>query len=119
MRTFLTLSWSRSSPSERRESTANTAKTNRDNVRELISSGALPGRKIGRLEERLAQLHFQLAYRLADGRLRAAELVGDPRYAALLDERYERAQERDIERSRHVLCINKTLHIAKHNKFAS
>ncbi|MGH8933124.1 MAG: helix-turn-helix domain-containing protein [Egibacteraceae bacterium] len=29
-------------------STANTDKTNRDNVRELISSGVLPGRKIGR-----------------------------------------------------------------------
>jgi hypothetical protein len=27
---------------------ANTDKTNRDNVRELISSGVLPGRKIGR-----------------------------------------------------------------------
>lgn len=30
------------------ESTANTDKTNRDNVRELISSGVIPGRKIGR-----------------------------------------------------------------------
>jgi hypothetical protein len=30
------------------ETTANTDKTNRDNVRELISSGAIPGRKIGR-----------------------------------------------------------------------
>ena len=30
------------------ENTANTDKTNRDNVRELISSGVLPGRKIGR-----------------------------------------------------------------------
>jgi hypothetical protein len=28
--------------------TANTDKTNRDNVRELISSGVIPGRKIGR-----------------------------------------------------------------------
>ncbi|MGH7746109.1 MAG: hypothetical protein ACREQ5_15255, partial [Candidatus Dormibacteria bacterium] len=28
--------------------TANTDKTNRDNVRELISSGAIPARKIGR-----------------------------------------------------------------------
>ncbi|PZS37494.1 MAG: hypothetical protein DLM62_18940 [Pseudonocardiales bacterium] len=32
----------------RPESTANTDKTNRDNVRELISTGALPARKIGR-----------------------------------------------------------------------
>jgi len=30
------------------ETTANTDKTNRDNVRDLISSGAIPGRKIGR-----------------------------------------------------------------------
>ncbi len=30
------------------ETTANTDKTNRDNVRELISSGAIAGRKIGR-----------------------------------------------------------------------
>jgi len=30
------------------ETTANTDKTNRDNVRELISCGAIPGRKIGR-----------------------------------------------------------------------
>jgi hypothetical protein len=30
------------------ETTANTDKTNRDNVRELISSGVIPGRKIGR-----------------------------------------------------------------------
>lgn len=30
------------------ETTANTGKTNRDNVRELISSGAIPARKIGR-----------------------------------------------------------------------
>lgn len=30
------------------EGTANTAKTNLDNVRELFSSGVLPGRKIGR-----------------------------------------------------------------------
>jgi helix-turn-helix protein len=30
------------------ETTANTDKTNRDNVRELISSGLIPGRKIGR-----------------------------------------------------------------------
>lgn len=30
------------------DNTANTDKTNRDNVRELISSGVLPGRKIGR-----------------------------------------------------------------------
>lgn len=30
------------------ETTANTDKTNRDNVRQLISSGVIPGRKIGR-----------------------------------------------------------------------
>jgi hypothetical protein len=38
----------------------------------------------------------------ADGRLRATEPARDPGHAALLHERHECAQERDIERSRHV-----------------